>query len=138
MADDTATIQMIRMLPMVQALHDEAFLLAGQGECQAVDYLIQRLALYADAAAHHDDGGLLEGLAAVPEGQASPQEKLRQVVVATSELVAYLRQRIGISVPGRSHGNDVYNFNNAPTYDGCHFEAGAAPADEDSRHEESE
>ncbi|MFA6112060.1 MAG: hypothetical protein WDA75_25150 [Candidatus Latescibacterota bacterium] len=121
MADDAATIQMIRMLPMVEALHDEAFLLSGQGECEGVDYLVQRLARYAEAAARFDDSGLLQGLAAAPQGQTSPEENLRQVVVATSELAAYLRQRIGIGMMQKNHGNETYNFGHS--FDGCGFES---------------
>ncbi|MEW6755751.1 MAG: hypothetical protein AB1505_32950 [Candidatus Latescibacterota bacterium] len=127
MADDTAVLQLFRMLPMVQALHDEAFTLAAQGEGGAVGYMVERLNRYGRIAADIDQTPLLEGLTIAPQEGDSREETLQQVVVASSELAAYLRQRIGMGGGSvRERGNDVHEYT---FYRGPHYDYSAAQID---------
>lgn len=130
MADDAAILQMIRVLPMVDALYDEAFRLANSGGGFAPDYFVKRLNAYVQKIAGVAGDDFLGGLELNPEETATNEQKMEQVSAATAELRAYLRQRIGVNVGG--HGGP--NISMGPHYTGCHFAAGVPP--EEGKEEE--
>lgn len=120
MSDETAILQMIRVLPMVEALHNEArtAVTAGMGT-DAADYCVSRINTYVQKVTAMTGDDLLNGLELRPDEQATNEQKIQQVMMASSELCAYLRQRVGIAV-GESAGG-IGHVHNAPCYNGCHF-----------------
>ena len=123
MSDETAILQMIRVLPMVEALHTEAKIAAsGGGGLDAAEYCVRRMNTYAQKATDLTGDDLLEGLKLSFEEGTPNEQKVQQVVMASSELQAYLRQQIGINIPQASRGmGPIYN---APSYQGCTFPGG--------------
>jgi hypothetical protein len=120
MSEEAAVLQMIRLLPMVEALHEETLRLANMGGGHAPDYFVARLNAHVERVAELTADEFLRGLTLGPEAVATNEQKMEQVTGAASELQAYLRQRIGITMGGKG-GN---TFGLAPHYTGCHFAAG--------------
>ena len=120
MSEETAVLQMIRLLPMVEALHEETLRLANMGGGHAPDYFVTRLNAHVQKVAEVTADEFLRGLTLAPAEAATNEQKMEQVTGAASELQAYLRQRIGITM-GVKGGNA---FSLAPNYTGCHFAAG--------------
>ena len=116
MADEAAILQMIRILPMVEALHDEARIaVTSEQGLHAADYCVGRVNAHIERVVglteddwiselkiHSEEGGTDEpDMEEVrPEGGGPAAKKMEQVLVASAELKAYLRQRIGISGEG--------------------------------------
>ena len=130
MSDEEVLIGLIRMLPMVEALHERAFMHAQTDGSEAPAYFVQRLNQQV-ARAHELTGDeLVATLRLEPPDdpqQVQHQRKrwLQQVAAASAELRAYIRQRIGIA---DASGDQSYHL--APTYSGCEF-AGGVPERED-------
>lgn len=99
MKDDQAILQMLRILPLTDAIHREARVaISGGGGIDAADYCINRLSIYVQKVMDVVEDDLLTGLKLTPSASSNNEEKMQQVVMASAELQAYLRQRIGISV----------------------------------------
>lgn len=98
MSNDAMTIQLIRILPMVEAIHNEARIAAtGAGGIEAADYCVSRFNHYVQKVISLTQDDLLTGLTLEPEADSPNETKMQQVLVASSELTCYLQQRIGIS-----------------------------------------
>jgi len=120
MAAETAILPMLRLLPMVEALHDESFRLVHSGGGNAPDHFVRRVNTHIQKVVELSGEDFLEGLRLSPEETATNEQKMEQVVAATAELQAYLRQRIGVAAGGPRQTN----LQLAPSYTGCHFAAG--------------
>jgi hypothetical protein len=127
MADETAVLQMLRLLPMVEALHDEGFRLVHSGGGHAPDHFVRRANAHVERTVELSGDQFVAGLKLEPEATATNQQKMEQVVAAAAELQAYLRQRVGIA----AGGGKVTNLQLAPNYTGCHF-AGGVPEPEEA------
>lgn len=119
MSEEQLLLTMIRMLPMVEALHDEAFMHAHQGGGDSPSYFVARLNKHVGRLSELSGDDLVSDLRIDASADVDKAAIMQQVAGATAELKAYLRQRIGFSEKGGSS-----NFNLAPNYTGCHFAAG--------------
>lgn len=98
MSNDAMAIQLIRILPMVEAIHNEARIAAtGAGGIEAADYCVSRFNHYAEKVMELTEDDLLTGLKLVLGSSTTNETKMHQVLVASSELTSYIQQRIGIS-----------------------------------------
>ena len=119
MPDDSAVLQMIRTLPMVDALYDEAFRVAHSGGGHAPEYFVKRVNTYIKKTMESTGDELLDGLGVEVGEDQSNDQKMEQVVSVAAELRAYIRQRIGLNLA--SPKGTIYQL--APEYNGCHFAA---------------
>jgi hypothetical protein len=102
MADEAAILQMIRILPMVEALHNEARIAVNSGQgLQAADYCVSRVnAQIERVIGLTEDDWISELKIHSEQGGGQEEQKMEQVLMASAELKAYLRQRIGIASDG--------------------------------------
>ena len=99
MPDEAALLQMIRMLPLVEAIHKESRIaVSGGGGSGAADYCVRRVNAHIQKVVDLVGDDLLEGMNVLPDEAATDDQKMEQVVMAASELRAYLKQRIGVSL----------------------------------------
>lgn len=98
MKDERAVLQMIRLLPLVEAIYKEARVAVSGGlGIDAADYCIARHNTYVQKIRDLTEDDLLDGLVLAPSAEMDNEQKMQHVVVAAAELQAYLRQNIGIS-----------------------------------------
>ena len=112
MSDDAAILQMIRILPMVEALYSQCQIaVSGGGDVQegGNSYCVNRLNTYVQRVSDLTKDDLLDGL------KLRPGSSISSVVVAAAELRSYLRQRIGLPLGAASGiGTQIYNYNAGP------------------------
>ena len=101
MADETAILQMIRILPMVEALHGEARVAVNSGMgMNSADYCVSRVNSHINKVLGLTEDDWIGELKISPGEGSSDDQKMQQALIASAELKAYLRQRIGIAGEG--------------------------------------